>query len=549
MEPRKIEAVCRIVTPMLAFGADHRVFELRATEVKAGLRFWWRAFQALEPKELFKAERLLFGNAADASSAFHLSVREEGEIPLWKPGEDVTSDWGPGIGYILFPIVNPGKTTLAIKPADDDPGKSGRPVAKPGGRFTVSLRFTRQLEPARIGDVLCALWLLENLGGLGGRTRRGAGCFKIETLTIDSADMETARASGGNGGLEWETIPSLGAAGGGPPEQSLREGLERIMKRWNTARRAAPPEYTAYHPELSQVVVLYGDPPLDSAVEVMKRIGQRMKSFSSGYPSQESEKLRTALEKATPLPPDFQLTKAARGLPITFQYGDPPGSLSFTATSVACDSQRNPLCEAGAYKAGSGRRASPLLISCHEGPGNPYAVLCLFPAPLLKTNEKIWLKPSKEPKALNAFIDCPSFGFVEDLVFGEKKAVKRQEEAKPQEPILFGFDKRFRVLPNLEEITAGLRPSAPEGIAHKLARDVPAVRDLLARVDFLSGNDRNTIQAILDACARLASEGENAGVKQVAVALKAKLTALGLYGKKSAYRVDVETLLIELEDV
>lgn len=57
MNPIKITARCRTVTPMLSSGADQSKFEIRAAEVKAGLRFWWRAFHCGEFQRAMDEEK------------------------------------------------------------------------------------------------------------------------------------------------------------------------------------------------------------------------------------------------------------------------------------------------------------------------------------------------------------------------------------------------------------------------------------------------------------------------------------------------------------
>ena len=74
MKPVKIVARCKIVTPMLSAGADQQEFEIRATEIKAALRFWWRAFQPWEPQRLFEEEAKLFGST-DHASCFNVRLR------------------------------------------------------------------------------------------------------------------------------------------------------------------------------------------------------------------------------------------------------------------------------------------------------------------------------------------------------------------------------------------------------------------------------------------------------------------------------------------
>jgi CRISPR type III-B/RAMP module RAMP protein Cmr1 len=540
----ELTAQCKIVTPMLSYGANHKRFELRASEVKAALRFWWRAFQPCKTSELFKKESLIFGDALTRSSPFRLRVSPvEKEIMVWDTGENVTDAWGPGIGYILFPIVTQEKKIIKIKPFDENPSESGRPVAKPGVLFDLTFRFNPKQTPIHLGDTLCALWLLENLGGLGGRTRRGAGCFEITRITLNNDALVVVADEEKIKGVEWDKVPRFFPKPGETPSSFLHDGLDRIVSRWKPQERQGAPNYTAYDPKQSQVLVLNNEHPLENALAVMRRIGTRIKDFSADYPSDESGALRNALENETPLPENFSLSKAARGLPISFQYGNPPGSLTYTATTVMCDNKGQPVMENGAYKEGSGRRASPLLISCHEKGGNPYAVLCYFPAPITATEEKLYLKPSKKPSKLSKFLSDPDWTLVRNMMLNRITVKNKDGNDEHHEPILYGFSKRFQLLPKFEEITTGL-PRKRQVPKRTLIDEVPAVKDLLGNIKLLNSEDKFRIEKIIAGCYKLDGEDKQEEAGKVASALKEKLKELRLYGKRSPYRADVESFLI-----
>lgn len=57
---------CRVITPMFSSGADQTGCEIRVPEIKAAMRFWWRAAHSnLKLEELKEREALIFGGSGD----------------------------------------------------------------------------------------------------------------------------------------------------------------------------------------------------------------------------------------------------------------------------------------------------------------------------------------------------------------------------------------------------------------------------------------------------------------------------------------------------
>lgn len=572
----KILAECKIVTPMLSSGANQQEFEIRAPEVKAGLRFWWRAFQPLDKKGLYAAEGNLFGST-DQASPFSLRILSP-NFTLWVPGAPVslTNDlnaWGPGSSYIFFSVFDPRKKdkekkdgTLIkghpdrIKPINyEDPGKSGRPVGKPfykpedtpdvnpNGTFKLQFRFNCLRDISQVGDLLRSLWLLENFGGLGGRTRKGAGSFEICSLKINDKEIEEVKKE-----EEFNTIlgeiPPFQFKVGETPEQFLNVGLEIILKRWNTeAGSSYPklPEFTRFDPKNPEmkIMVIYNQPALKSASEVMDRIGIRIKNFSNTYPFPEAKAMHVALAGKKSLPENFTLTKAAKGLPIIYNFSKDLGDVfsgrlddSFTATTVKCDKSGKPIVENGKYKEGSGRRASPLLISCHQKGGVPFATVCHFPAQLVADNEKIWLKSSLKDRAFDKFIEPPGNGVMSDLIFKGQQKNLTGGGKEVRGPLIFTFNKGFSIFP-LKDLT----PKAPLPPKPSPNNEIPKVQTLLSQIETLNLQDTFGLDQLIEKLEKLEEAGDSDSAKQIALALKKKLEKnTGLWKK---YKEEIESYL------
>ena len=70
----KITFECEIITPMFMYGGDGKTLELRPSEFKGMLRFWWRALHPeLSLKELKEKENDIFGSIEKRSS-FRIKV-------------------------------------------------------------------------------------------------------------------------------------------------------------------------------------------------------------------------------------------------------------------------------------------------------------------------------------------------------------------------------------------------------------------------------------------------------------------------------------------
>ncbi|RMF80526.1 MAG: type III-B CRISPR module RAMP protein Cmr1, partial [Chloroflexi bacterium] len=144
------------ITPLVMYGADNKgrsaVPELRATSIRGILRYWLRAVlgsQSINPERVYEKESAILGKTETASKvtvqvqASRSMLQSEGAVRLLPErlqhrGYDAGSE---------FRIV------LATHPLADD------------SIFQ--------------GDLLKALYLMTNLGGLGRRSRRGSGNLRV----------------------------------------------------------------------------------------------------------------------------------------------------------------------------------------------------------------------------------------------------------------------------------------------------------------------------------------------------------------------------------
>ncbi len=142
MERKEFEI--EVITPMFLGGADKNSAELRAASMKGAMRFWWRAINGHLPLQKLKDdEARIFGDAGNkyGKSKVQIRIRKN----LLYNGRS-SSNPVPHKNF-RFPCFNPGET------------------------FALSILGNK--------DVFDLIALVSVLGGLGKRSRRGFGCFRI----------------------------------------------------------------------------------------------------------------------------------------------------------------------------------------------------------------------------------------------------------------------------------------------------------------------------------------------------------------------------------
>lgn len=168
-----LEIKLKTVTPILGGGAVTRELNevdfVRVSGIRGQLRFWWRALYAgryATPADLLVAESALWGKAADENGGRSRVILNVQDVRLSEVDRDDPTD----------------DESYALWPSRRTRGENAQPTVprrRPGLSFTL-----RVLGPAgHEADVLSSLraWIL--FGGIGGRTRRGAGSLTVTDET------------------------------------------------------------------------------------------------------------------------------------------------------------------------------------------------------------------------------------------------------------------------------------------------------------------------------------------------------------------------------
>jgi CRISPR-associated protein Cmr1 len=182
----KVTFVCEIITPMFLAGADGKTPELRAASIKGALRFWWRAMNAhMKLEKMRKREIEIFGGVGDGGRRSRVTIQV-----IQPPDErDIEQSFWNEVPYVLKMSRN-GKQ---YKQPTDYYGISylfysmfmlnERPYFKSGSSFKIKFLFS---DESILSEVINAFFYLTCFGGLGSRTRRGAGSFQVKRVINDT---------------------------------------------------------------------------------------------------------------------------------------------------------------------------------------------------------------------------------------------------------------------------------------------------------------------------------------------------------------------------
>ncbi|WP_372084405.1 RAMP superfamily CRISPR-associated protein [Tistrella mobilis] len=324
---------------------DEGPAEIRPTEIKAALRFWWRALAwgrgVRTAQALKEQEDALFGAAADegrngaggrGQGAFLLRVRSD-RVRGIDPGTSLpmlfTQKAGPrqptaeavaGAQYAGYGLIATGKNPTTM-----------RPGIHVGNTFDVILLPRPTLTTARRAELLQAVRLFGLLGGIGGRVRRGFGSVTLRKLIVDGRPTD------------------------GPAD--IDDYIAAVQELMPTANTSGEPDWTAFFGTSSGMGTLCGITPdvCASPLSVIDAFGRHLKGY------------RKALGAGVP-------QKIALGLP---QHHNGSSELSTL--------------EAGNKQ---GRRASPVMLHVHRLSDGYVGVVTVFPGRFLPDDARIAVFPS-----------------------------------------------------------------------------------------------------------------------------------------------------------
>lgn len=159
---------CKVITPMFLAGADGQTPELRAPSIKGAMRFWWRACHGHLPlHELKEKEDEIFGGPDRRSQVI---------ITACYKNEEMNDDNVPRFNYLRDYKEDESGVKYFNVPFFQYDGIKAREAIAPEVEFFVTLR-SREKEV--LIEAATTFWVLSMLGGLGTRSRRCNGSFRI----------------------------------------------------------------------------------------------------------------------------------------------------------------------------------------------------------------------------------------------------------------------------------------------------------------------------------------------------------------------------------
>lgn len=162
-----------VVTSMLSHGSNKNKLEIRIPEIKASMRFWWRALSNFEKiSDMKKQEGEIFGDSENYRCPFSII---------------------PSNG---FSISKAEETRCILGYRKDYKKDKTIKISKKGisSNKIFSIRIQKRFNYGKSLDFYVDLLkLVSMLGGLGQRSRRGYGCFSIKDMEYSSKDSSVGK--------------------------------------------------------------------------------------------------------------------------------------------------------------------------------------------------------------------------------------------------------------------------------------------------------------------------------------------------------------------
>lgn len=352
MDGRKLQVALEIVTPLFLGGANPRGEpELRAASFRGVLRFWLRALLGgvlgNDTEKIFEHESKVFGSTEHASPVI---VRVGHRQPTKTNYSQLTQN-KTGLAYLLF----------SARRTRSEPE---RRAIEPKQQFDLTCQLHSSVQNLLpLEAAYASLWLLTHLGGIGSRSRRGAGNLQVQKVL--SNDLTAA-------------LPSLQIQAKTPQElrSEMVEGLKGLRqwaaKAFNGSLQplfGKQPDFDVLHPQFCKIWV--ASKTFRTWDEALNEFGSAMQQFRRRREPDYSN-VKAVIQSNKQLQP---VKRAAFGLPIVFYYRSLGGT--------------------GGILEGSehDRRASPLIVRVIKLADGGYALVLLrFIAPLLPAGEQMKLR-------------------------------------------------------------------------------------------------------------------------------------------------------------
>jgi len=364
--------VLETVSPLFLGGADQRVAEIRSPSIRGALRFWFRALtgSVVGDGNIQRLRQLEAGVFGDTNRASSLVIRTR---PVGRSQPFFSSL--EGISYLFFSVKMKQKRECLPVGLQFPLTMMARPTPRDAATA---------FSPDQVMVLgLCSLWLLANLGGLGARSRRGAG-----SLRIVRADDELPDGIPGLTKVP-RSVKELG--------ESLSTGLTQLRStafmlggEGSPVVPGIPSQFSILHPAVCHIHVLGKTWP--TWEQALDEVGQAYRAFRTRRQPDYGEVKGLLLDRRRSI---GTVERAAFGLPLQFSYR------SMRGTRARVEGKDHD------------RRASPLLFKVHRLATGEYAmVLVFFRAVLLAEGEQLKVRTDRREHSCSP----PDFTLVETFL-------------------------------------------------------------------------------------------------------------------------------------
>ena len=256
------------ITPLFLAGADQAAAELRAPSFRGVMRYWLRALvgglvgtdhKGLDTVKV--AETAVFG-ATDAGSAVAIKVSAASVEPK-EFTEQISVRLGgkwqaTGKGYLLWSMARSGREDRGnLKPA--------RWYFPPGTSFQVTLS-ARDQDETKLKQAIAAFWLLSHLGGVGSRSRRGAGSLAAQPVNGNTADFPF-------------NMPENSQA----LKKQIEDGIKKAREPYNSLiqQPIEDAQFDILTRGSCHIWILQDAQPWSNAETAMQRLGEKLQDYRS----------------------------------------------------------------------------------------------------------------------------------------------------------------------------------------------------------------------------------------------------------------------------
>lgn len=386
-EIKSLKVTLETVTPLFLGGADARgAPELRALSFRGVLRYWLRV--ALggvlggNIEVVRKEEENVFGSSSEGTgqaSTIIIRVNEQSPLPKTsysqivgekRIGNRKTMEY-PGLAYLFFIARGTRKESerSALSYGTFTLSLSVRPSAKEGYDSLIKAYF--------------ALWLFTHLGGIGSRSRRGAGSLQVISVQGEPRFLEN--------------LPLLITQAPTPQalKTELEQGLRKIRRVFGTEENQlvqVPSSFDVIHPEACKIWIV--DRTYSTWKQALDEVGKAFRDFRNRR-QPDYQTVKNSIQYGKPLLKPVE--RATYGLPIQFYYR----SLN----------NRGAILEGEKHE----RRASPLIIRVVKLASGQFVTMFIwFNSQLLPPGERLQFRGGDK----KMLAEVPGYKLLEDFIEG-----------------------------------------------------------------------------------------------------------------------------------